>query len=167
MVATVHNIGTIVSNMDVSGTSSKVEDSGEDAVIYDYDELLEKGDEVVLDPAMAARFDPTIVAAMRGYKALRVFFSAPQAAGSLWDYGEDDLAERVLKLSEEELGLIHGIAATFRNPAYALPMGSQRVTVNHVTAFAALAFLDGELRPLARTRRRPQRLRPDFSSRSR
>jgi hypothetical protein len=45
-------------------------------------------------------------------------------------------------------------------PFGSLPVEGQRITHNHVTALAAITFYEGAVRPLARTRRRPQKKRP-------
>ena len=85
-------------------------------------------------------------------------------AASLWDYGEDDLADRALAMTDADLRHIQAIAAHFHDPvhdpAYALPMSGQRITGNHVMAFAAIAYFEKEIRPLSRTRRRRQADRP-------
>jgi len=76
-------------------------------------------------------------------------------ARTLWDYGEDALAERALVMSEEERAKINKISAWYEMPEYPLPMAGQRITHGHVAAFAAVTLFEGEVRPLARTRRRP------------
>lgn len=88
-------------------------------------------------------------------------FSISQTAASLWDYGEDVLAERALTMSDDDLRAVQRIAATYEDRTYPLPIEGQRITHNHVTAIAAVAYLEGRLRPMARTRRRPERDRPD------
>ncbi|RIJ77329.1 hypothetical protein D1871_08035 [Nakamurella silvestris] len=87
-------------------------------------------------------------------------FSRSLAAGALWDYGEDELAARAFKMSETDLQAVQAIAAWYQDPDYPLPLIGQRVLGNHVVAFAALTFFDGHIRPLARSRRRPQKHRP-------
>lgn len=81
-------------------------------------------------------------------------------ASALWDYGEDALAERALAMSEEQRVKIDKISAWYEQPDYLLPMTGQRITHNHVAAFAAITFFEGQVRPLARTRRRPAKDRP-------
>ena len=81
-------------------------------------------------------------------------------ASALWDYGEEALAERALGMSEDERAKIDKIAAWYEKPDYPLPMTGQRITHNHVAAFAAITLFEGQVRPLARTRRRPAKDRP-------
>lgn len=85
-------------------------------------------------------------------------------ASALWDYGEDDLAERAVEMTDGELTDIQNISAWYEDPDYPLPMTGQRITHNHVSAFAAITLFEGRVRPLARTRRRPQRDRPPIYS---
>jgi hypothetical protein len=106
------------------------------------------------------RWDREIRSAMKGRPNFTMRFSSSQTAASLWDYGEDDLAERALRMSETDLVHVQRIAAVFESPTYPLPIEGQRITHNHVTAMAALAYFEGRLRPLARTRRRPGKDRP-------
>ncbi|MCB0909153.1 MAG: hypothetical protein KDB63_18770 [Nocardioidaceae bacterium] len=98
---------------------------------------------------------------LRGRPNFRVHTSKSQVAAALWDYGEDDLAERAMAMSDDELARIENISAWFEDPSYPLPMTGQRITHNHVNAFAAITLFEGRLRPLNRTRRRPERGRPD------
>jgi hypothetical protein len=98
---------------------------------------------------------------MRGVPGFNVYFSKSQVAAALWDHGEDDLADRALELSDEDLGRIQNIAAHFENPSYPLPVEGQRTTHNHVTALAAITFFDGQVRPLSQSRRRPEKNRPE------
>lgn len=97
---------------------------------------------------------------MRGQPQFKVYFSKSQTAASLWDYAEDDLAERALRMSDADLERIQAIAAHYESPSYSLPVGGQRITHNHVTALAAITYFEGRLRPLARNRRRPEKDRP-------
>lgn len=98
--------------------------------------------------------------AMKGRPNFRVFFSASQTAASLWDYGEDELADLALAMTAEDLTAIQRIAATYEDPSYALPIDGQRITHNHVNAIAAVAYFEGRPRPLSRIRRRPEKSRP-------
>ena len=98
--------------------------------------------------------------AMNGRANFRVHFSESQTAASLWDYGEDELADRALTMTDDDLKAIQRIAATYEDPAYALPIEGQRITHNHVNAIAAIAYFEGRLRPLSRARRRPEKSRP-------
>jgi hypothetical protein len=85
-------------------------------------------------------------------------------ASALWDYGEDALAERTLTMSETDRLQIETISAWYELPDYPLPMTGQRITHNHVAAFAAITSFEGSVRPLARTGRRPVKGRPaDFA----
>jgi hypothetical protein len=97
---------------------------------------------------------------LQGRPNFSVIFSRTQVAASLWDYGEDDLAPRALAMSDSDLASIRAIAAWYEDPRYPLPMTGQRITHNHVTAFAAVTFYEGGVRPLTRIRRRRQRDRP-------
>ena len=81
-------------------------------------------------------------------------------ASALWDYGEDALAQRALTISPEEHAQVERIAAWYEQPDYPLPMSGQRITHHHVAAFAAITLFEGQVRPLARTRRRPAKDRP-------
>lgn len=81
-------------------------------------------------------------------------------ASALWDYGEDALAQRALSMTEEERSQVERISAWYQTPDYPLPLTGQRITHNHVAAFAAITLFEGTVRPLARTRRRPSRGRP-------
>jgi hypothetical protein len=81
-------------------------------------------------------------------------------AASLWDCGEDALAERALAMTPEDHDAIQRIQAVYEDPTYSLPIEGQRITHRHVSALAAIAYFEGRLRPLARTRRRPETSRP-------
>lgn len=96
----------------------------------------------------------------KGRPSFRVHFSKSAVAASLWDYGEDELADRALMMSDADLLSVQAIAAHYEDPAYPLPIVGQRITHNHVTALAAITYFEEEIRPLARARRRPQRDRP-------
>jgi hypothetical protein len=97
---------------------------------------------------------------LRGRPNFKVHTSKTQVAAALWDYGEDSLAERAIAMSDDELASIENISAWYEDPAYPLPMTGQQITHSHVNAFAAITLFEGRLRPLGRTRRRPQRDRP-------
>ncbi|WP_350347950.1 hypothetical protein ABIQ69_15105 [Agromyces sp. G08B096] len=107
------------------------------------------------------RWDSDVVRAMQGRSNFSIVFSESQTAASLWDYGEDRLADRALTMTVDELRAIRRIAATYHAASYPLPIEGRRITLNHVVAFAAVAFFEGRLRPLAQTRRRPQKARPE------
>lgn len=95
---------------------------------------------------------------MQSRPNFQMYFSRSQVAASLWDYGEDVLADQALDLIDEDLRRVQAIAADYEDPSYPLPVTGQRITHNHVTAFAAITFFEGQIRPLKRTRRRPQRV---------
>ena len=102
---------------------------------------------------------------MKGPPRFGVHFSRGMLASCLWDFGEDELAERALALSDDELLKVQGIAAYYEEPSYDLPVQT-RVTHRHVMAQAAVTFAEGRVRPLARVRRRPEEgpagaVRPD------
>ena len=64
-------------------------------------------------------------------------------------------------MPDEDSAKIENISAWYEDPSYPLPMFGQRITHNHVNAFAAITLFEGQLRPLTRTRRRPQANRPE------
>lgn len=97
---------------------------------------------------------------LQGRPNFGVTFSKSQVAASLWDYGEDAVAARALEMSDGDLAGIQNIAAWYHDPSYALPLTGQQITNNHVVAFAALTYFEGEVRALSRTRRRAQKARP-------
>lgn len=97
---------------------------------------------------------------LQGRPNFYVHFSRTQVAASLWDYAEDDHAHRALAMSDADLANVQAIAAWYEDPHYPLPMAGQRITHNHVTAFAAVTFFEGRVRALHRTRRRPEKGRP-------
>lgn len=111
----------------------------------------------------ASRHDPErteLERPLRGRPNFRVHTCKSQVAVALWDYGKDDLAARAIGMFDDELMSIENIAAWHESPSYPLPMTGQRITHNHVNAFAAVTLFEGRVRPLARTRRRAQRDRP-------
>ena len=97
----------------------------------------------------------------RGVPRFHVYFSKTQVAAALWEYAEDALADRALAMSDDDLGLVQNVAAHFEDPSYPLPVAGQRITHNHVMALAAITFFEGQVRPLARNRRRPEKDRPE------
>lgn len=110
--------------------------------------------------AVLGRHDRAVRKAMRGRRNFQVHFSRSQTALSLWDYAEDELVEWALGMSDDELLAVQRIAAVYEDPSYPLPMTGQRITHNHVNAFAAISYREGKLRPLSQTRRRPEKDRP-------
>jgi hypothetical protein len=97
---------------------------------------------------------------MRGRPGFTMTFSKIAVGASLWDYGEDDLADQALEMTDADLGHVQAIAANYEDLAYPLPMTGQHITHHHVIAFAAITYLEGKARPLNRTRRRPRKQRP-------
>ena len=97
---------------------------------------------------------------MKGRSNFRVDVSPRTIAASLWDCGEDALADRALAMSSDEHAAILRIQAVYEDPTYPLPVAGQRITHRHVSALAAVAYFEGTLRPLAQARRRPEKLRP-------
>ncbi|MFZ2502756.1 MAG: hypothetical protein WAW88_08820 [Nocardioides sp.] len=107
------------------------------------------------------RGDAELRKLLGGRPNFQVHTSKSQVAAALWDYGEDDLAARAIAMTDEDLARIENISAWFEDPSYPLPMDGHRITHNHVHALAAITLFERKLRPLARTRRRPQRYRPE------
>ena len=97
---------------------------------------------------------------LQGRPQFTVHTSRQLIASALWDYGEDELAQRAITMTEDERLSICNIEAWYESPHYPLPMTGQRITHNHVAAFAAITVFEGKVRPLAQTRRRPQKDRP-------
>jgi len=106
------------------------------------------------------RWDRDVSLAMQGRPNFHVYFSRAMTAVSLWDYGEDALVDRALRMTDDDLAAVQRIAAVYEDPGYPLPVVGQRITHHHVNALAAIAYLEGRLRPLAQTRRRPVKNRP-------
>jgi hypothetical protein len=103
---------------------------------------------------------------LRGKSNFEVHTSKSIVAAALWSYGEDDLAVRARHMSDEELDAIEKISAWYEDPEFPLPVTGQRITHNHVGALAAIRLFEGQLRPLARSRRRPQKgLPPEYEPR--
>lgn len=86
-------------------------------------------------------------------------FSAAQAAAALWIYGEDGLTERALLLTDDELRELWTIAGRHWRNDHGLPT-TTRLTLDKVSAFAAIIYLEGAPRPLARERRRSSSAMP-------
>lgn len=106
------------------------------------------------------RWSRDVRRAVEGRPGFRVFTSRGNVAAALWDFGEDDLAERAARMADDELAAIERISAVYEDPGLPLPVISKRITHDHVAALAAVAYFEGRLRPLARDRRRPARHRP-------
>ncbi len=105
------------------------------------------------------RWDPDVRQAMKGRPNFSVRFSRSMVAVTLWDFGEDNLVERALAMSDADLAAVQRIAAVYEDTSYPLPREG-RIAHMHVSAFAAIAYFEGSLRPLARARRRPEKDRP-------
>ena len=106
------------------------------------------------------RWSRDVAEAMKGVERFRVQASRHVIASHLWDYGEDELAERSLVMTEDEHDAVMRISAVYENPDYPLPVEGVRISHGHVDALAAIAYFEGSLRPLNRSRRRPERDRP-------
>lgn len=63
-------------------------------------------------------------------------------------------------MTDDEHRQIETIASWYEDPKYSLPLSGQRITHNHVNAFAAITYFEGRIRPLARIRRRPEKELP-------
>lgn len=91
---------------------------------------------------------------------VRTTFSRTTTALCLWQFGEDELANAALALTDADLRRVQEIALRYDSPAVALPVRGQRISSGHCIALAAVTHFEGSLRPLARDRRRPQRETP-------
>ena len=107
-----------------------------------------------------SKSDAELQRLLQGRPQFTVHTSRQLIASALWDYGEDDLAQRAIRMTEDDRLSLCNIEAWYESPDYPLPMTGQRITHNHVAAFAAITFFEGKVRPLAQTRRRPQKDRP-------
>ena len=75
-------------------------------------------------------------------------------ASALLASGANPPAHPPLAWSRTRLLQRQNPSAWYEQPDYPLPMTGQRITHNHVAAFAAITFFEGQVRPLARTRLR-------------
>lgn len=89
-----------------------------------------------------------------------VTFSRGVAAQQLWLYGEDELAEVVLGFGEQELSAAWNYAGQYNDLSFELPTDTESVNLGQVACFACMTQIEGQLRPLARRRRRPARSMP-------
>ncbi len=96
---------------------------------------------------------------LRGTPNVKVYTSKSVVAAALWDYGEDELADRAIAMTDAELLSVENMSAWFEDPSYPLPMTGQRITHDRVNAFAA-SPVRGKCAAAPRTRRRAQRGRP-------
>lgn len=90
----------------------------------------------------------------------RVIFSAEQAAAALWTYGEDELADRAMLIADSDLPSLWVWAGEHWRVDHDLPLKA-RLILDKITAFAAMQFLEGGVRPLAQERRRPAKVMPE------
>lgn len=51
----------------------------------------------------------------RGRPDFKVHFSRSAVAASLWDYGEDELADRALQMTDADLRHVQAIAANYES----------------------------------------------------
>ena len=105
-------------------------------------------------------WDADTLNAMKGLPSIQVTTSQSMVAACLWDYGEDELAERAIGMNDDDLSAIERISAVYRDPNYPLPVTGYKITNGHVLALAAVAYFEGQLRPLSQNRRRPSKFRP-------
>jgi hypothetical protein len=103
------------------------------------------------------RWSPDVVKAMKGADRFRVHATRQVVASELWSFGEDELAAQALAMTDDEHEAIMRISAVYENRDYPLPIEGVRISHGHVNAFATIAYFEGTLRPLNRTRRRPQK----------
>ena len=89
-----------------------------------------------------------------------VTFSKGVAAAELWAYGEERLAEVVLAFTDDELVSAWKTASTYNDVNYPLPVQRRNPSNGQVVCFACMNQVEGELRPLSRTRRRPDKKLP-------
>ena len=76
-------------------------------------------------------------------------------AEDLWSFGEDELYPAALDLSDDEMVRLWKLAGR-------LYLRDEARCGGEASALAAVSILEGERRPLARTRRRPGRGRPEL-----
>lgn len=103
------------------------------------------------------RWSPDVVKAMKGRDRFNVHVTPHGIASELWSFGEDELAERALIMTDDEHDAVMRICAVYENRDYPLPVEGVRISYGHVNAFATIAYFEGTLRPLNRSRRRPQK----------
>ncbi len=91
-----------------------------------------------------------------------VVFSRGMTAMCLWEFGEDAWVKPALAMTDGDLTKIQKLAAKYQDPYFALPDPGQAISTGHVIAHAAVTHFEGQLRPLARGRRRPTSQRPTY-----
>ena len=99
-------------------------------------------------------------ARLRSVGSTQVIFSAEQASAALWTYGEDELADRALLILERDLPSLWAWAGDHWREDHELPLKA-RLVLDKITAFAAMDFLEGRVRPLKHERRRPRKAMPE------
>lgn len=83
----------------------------------------------------------------------RITYRRDVLAEALWEYGEDELAQRVLQLSDDQLHEIHRTTVWhYRNDPE--PDSGPKLTNARIMARAAIDFLEGKERDTVRRRRR-------------
>jgi hypothetical protein len=87
-------------------------------------------------------------------------FPVEMAALELWTYGEDSLAEAALAIPQRDLSILWKIAEDYWESADGLPLQAP-LTLDKVTALAAITYLEGQVRPLAQEHPRPVDEMPD------
>jgi len=89
-----------------------------------------------------------------------VVFSSEQAAVALWSFGEDSLVDRAFALTEAEVRRLWVVAGGHWRVDHSLPLKSQ-LSPDKVIAFTCIEYFEGQLRPLNRERRRPEKDQPE------
>jgi hypothetical protein len=83
----------------------------------------------------------------------RISFRRDALAEALWEYGEDELAEPALALSDEDLHEVHRLAV-WHHVNDPDPKPGPKLTNARVSARAAIEFFERTARDTARQRRR-------------
>jgi hypothetical protein len=86
-------------------------------------------------------------------KNVRIMFRRDVLAEALWEYGEEELAERALHLSEDDLHNVQLLAVWHRENDPEPPSGP-RLTNGRIMARAMIEYVEREGRDTKRTRRR-------------
>lgn len=83
----------------------------------------------------------------------QIGFRRDTLAECLWEYGEEEIAEKALALSDPELHQIHRLAIWhYKNDAK--PTTSPKLQNGRINSRAAIEFFEHSTRDTARTRRR-------------
>jgi hypothetical protein len=93
-----------------------------------------------------------------------VLFTAKQAAKDLWEFGEDELIEKALHLSDKILMQLHSQVGKnlTKDMLSLLGKTSNDYDLGQMTALSLVIYFEGKPRPLARKRRRNSSLLPDY-----